>query len=50
MELAARTCARCGKPKGVFAFTLVRDGKAERGYYHPNCFAKTKRETGGEKN
>jgi hypothetical protein len=30
---------------GVFAFTLVRNGKPERGYYHPLCFDKEKTES-----
>jgi len=46
MMPAARRCARCGKPKGCFAFTLVRDGKPERGYYHPACFTKAKASCG----
>jgi hypothetical protein len=41
----ARKCARCQKSKGAFAFTLARNGKPERDYYHPFCFLKTKEET-----
>jgi hypothetical protein len=29
---------------GVFAHTLIRNGKPERGYYHPPCFTKEKRD------
>jgi hypothetical protein len=42
--MAARVCAECGKPLGVFAFTLInRVGKPQRGYWHRACFVKAKR-------
>jgi hypothetical protein len=46
--MQARVCQRRGKPLGVFAHTLIRNGKAERGYYHPPCFTKEKKESQNE--
>lgn len=40
----ARKCAYCGKPRGCFAYTLQRNGKAESGYYHLRCLVIAKAE------
>ncbi len=43
-KFVARVCARCGKPGGTIAFRFDRNGKAERDYFHPSCFAKVRGE------
>ena len=40
--LKARICAHCGKPKGCFAFTMIKGGRIHRDYYHPDCATKAK--------
>lgn len=39
----ARTCAYCGSQRpGAQPLTLYVDGKAKRGYWHIECFAKAR--------
>ncbi len=43
MKLLPRKCEECGKldiakPGGCVSFRFYKDGKWERGYFHPKCF------------
>jgi hypothetical protein len=40
--LSARTCERCGKPKGVFSYAYHNGEGWTRGYFHLDCFNKMK--------
>jgi hypothetical protein len=42
--LGVRVCERCGKPRGVFEFALIRTRWPRRGYWHPRCFILAKKE------